>query len=251
MAVIRTVKLRRFQVLDALHTAPIGMPWIRLLMRMAGTFHDSLYARERYDLVVAGDDPVVSLCVAYCSARAGNRVLLAPDSLSVEDWPSESWSRYVAGVCAQFGSEGGDAIASLTGVEFSSLRSAITGLVELCAQTGRVEVLQEDLLQTSLGHIRESRGRTLFCLSPGRHNPTLNPLWRLVRSGLVNLRFNRQEVEFIHANRLVFTTPASRYMDPALGDLVGQARSAPNPQLGESSRAEDIISIMTTLVGRD
>jgi len=246
MALNQKIILKKLQLMDAYITAPADMGLGRLLLRLGNTLLDSLYGSERFDTVVVGDDPLVSLCVAVHLLRKGERVLIAPDSLDQAAWPEPEWGLRMGAIHGHFDNplaqELSKHLAGFTPED--GLHKALSCLINECYQSGRVSILAEDYLQSSHGVVKGVRGQLIFfplqtCVG---HSPSLNPLWRLAKRKITNLTFNRIEIEFIQAGGMVFTTPVSVYVDPKIGTPVGQARVDKTIPLDDGGRADDVRS---------
>lgn len=240
-----TVALRRFRMADAFKTAPVELGVWGLLARLADTWTDGLYGCERFDAVIAGDDPVVSLCAAAKLQSEGKRVLLAPDALSQESWPAEDWGLNMLAIQNHFDGPAAEELArqlpTFTGGD--SLREALKDLISRCAESGRVLLLVGDFLHSCSGIRGAGRARMFFPLHQDyQHAPKLNPLWQMVSRQLPRLRFNRREIEFVEARQLIYTSPLSSFIDPALGTAVGQARQVKPVPLDQGGRADDVKS---------
>ena len=250
MALKKTIKLKRFQVLDAVRTAPKDMGVLRLLARVAGTFGDSLYGKASFDVVVVGDDPLVSLCLAASLKRSGKSVLLAPDSLGTQDWPSKDWGYRLAQLVNYFD----ESVASVLSQYLHDFESqdgymkALSALISEVARHEQVMILAGDCLQSSKGMIKGCDELIFFPVrGEFQHTPLTNPLWRIVRESLVCLAFQHSEIEFIQARRLLITTPTSRFIDPAIGTRIGVARETQMAR-HRYSRADNVLSSFSLIL---
>lgn len=241
---MKTITLKKFQVLDAYRTAPATMGVAKLLMRMAGTFGDSLYGKEVFDAVVVGDDPLVSLSLTVSLMREGKSVLVAPDSLGRADWPDKDWGYRFAQTVNHFDDDVASVLAENL-QEFGSqdgYMKALSLLISECADSERVTVLQHDSLQSSRGFIKGSGNPIFFPLSfANEHFPLTNPLWRMVRERVAKLSFQHIEIEYIQARELYITTPTSRFIDPQIGTRIGLARETDIDQT-RYSRSDNVLS---------
>lgn len=241
------ITLKKFQLLDAYRTAPVKMGLPKLLARLAGTFLDSLYGKEAFDFVVVGDDPLVSLSIAVTQARLGCRVLLAPDSIGRNDWPTKDWGYAFANATNYFDDEVGAVLSSHID-NYSSddgYMKALSALIAECAESGFVSILRHDYLQSSHGVIKGAEGLIFFPVASGyEHCPLTNPLWRMCRERIPTLEFQHMEIEYVIAETLLLTTPASRFIDPALGTRVGLAREE-DANHNYHSRTENLVSAFT------
>lgn len=241
---MKTITLKKFQIQDAIRTAPKDMGPLRLLARIAGTFADSLYGKAVFDAVVVGDDPLVSLCLAATLKRAGKTVLLVPDSLCTQDWPTKDWGYQLAQSVNCF-DESVAAVLAENLKDFNDqdgYMKALSLLIGECSETGQVMILQGDCLQSSEGVIKGCDELILFPLrGEYEHIPLMNPLWRMVRERVDCLVFKHVEIEFIQARRLLITTPASRYIDPKIATRVGLARETQMDR-NRYSRADNVLS---------
>lgn len=244
MALMKTITLKKFQVRDAIRTAPKDMGLLRLLARIAGTFAESLYGKAEFDAVVVGDDPLVSLCLAATLQRAGKTVLLAPDSLGTQDWPTKDWG-YQLAQSVNFFDESVAAVLAENLKDFKDqdgYMKALSLLIGECSEAGRVMILQGDCLQSSEGFIKGCNELIFFPLrGEYEHLPLMNPLWRMVRERVECLVFRHVEIEFIQARRLLVTTPTSRFIDPKSATRVGLARET-NVDRNYYTRADNVLS---------
>ena len=241
---MKTITLKKFQMLDAYRTAPVNIGVAKLLMRMAGTFGDSLYGKEVFDAVVVGDDPLVSLCVTVSLMRAGKSVLLAPDSLGRADWPDKEWGYRFAQAVNHFDDEVASVLAeNLEGFgSQDGYMKALSLLIGECASSAQVTVLQHDSLQSSQGVIKGGASPIFFPLSfVNEHFPLTNPLWRMVREKVAKLSFQHIEIEYVQAGELYITTPTSRFIDPQNGTRIGLAREVDGGRT-RYSRSDNVLS---------
>lgn len=248
---MKTIALKKFQLFDAYRTAPASMGLLKLLMRMAGTFADSRYGSEFYDAVVVGDDPIAALGLALTLQKAGARVLIAPDSLSTQDWPSKEWGYQLAQTVNDFDANVAYVIAkNLDGYDPQhGYMKALSLLIKECAATKQVSILHTASLQSSQGVIKGCSDLIFFPLHRDyQHLPLLNPLWRLVRDKLRKLSFNHVEIEFVRARKLYITTPPSKFIDPKLGIRVGLAREGQADTV-RHGRADDVQSAFIQQLG--
>lgn len=241
---MKTIALKKFQLFDAYTTAPASMGLLKLLMRMVGTFGDSLYGSEAFDAVVVGDDPIAALGLALSLQRGGAQVLIAPDSLSTQDWPSKDWGYQLAQTVNAFDTNVAYVVAKhIDGYDpQGGYMQALSLLIKECARSQQIMILQSASLQSSNGVIKGGRELVFFPLHREyQHIPLINPLWRLVREKLTKLSFNHIEIEFVKARKVFFTTPPSRFIDPQLGTRVGIAREGEDAAV-RRGRADDVQS---------
>ncbi|NVL48635.1 hypothetical protein F2S72_01330 [Pseudomonas syringae pv. actinidiae] len=247
---MKTIALKKYRLLDAYRTAPSNIGLIKLAMRMAGTLGDSLYGSEAFDAVVIGDDPIAAMVLALSLERAGGRVLISPDSVGTQDWPSRDWGYQLAQTVNAFDEDVADLVASqVANFEHrDGYMKALSLLIKECAGSEQILILHSDKLQSSHGVIKGGRDLTFFPLRrESQHHPLINPLWRLVREKVKKLVFNHAEIEYVSARKLFITTPASRYINPQLGTLVGLAREG-EPGVIRRDRADDVHSAATQLL---
>ncbi len=233
---------------DAYKTAPAEMGLIKLLLRMASTFQHGLYGKETFDAVVVGDDPLVSLCVALKLAREGKCVLLAPDTLGEAMWPARDWGENMLAIQNHFDHELAEELSSHLSRFNSSdgFQRALSSLVHECAGSGLVLMLDGDYIQSSRGVVKGGASLLFFRVSSDSgHAPTLNPLWKFVKRKVPKLAFNLREIEFIQAERLIYTSPVSAFVEASLGTPVGQARPNKCVALDRGGRADDVRSAFT------
>tara|TARA_R110002124_G_scaffold128157_17_gene288700 strand:+ start:2753 stop:3517 length:765 start_codon:yes stop_codon:yes gene_type:complete len=233
MAMMRKPALKKFQVTDAYKTAPKSMPVLELVLRMASTFGDARYGKMRFDTVILGDDPLLGLCVAVHHLRQGKKVLIAPDSLSTKDWPSEEWGAIRANIQNHYDEQVHEELQrhlNDLGPK-DGLQKALKILIRECAEQGQVLLLVDDYLQSSSGHIKGNERTIFFPLNKAHgHAPKLNPLWQLVSRKLPCLRFNHAEIEYIQAGLMINTSPVSSFIDPALCEPLSPARTSSEEQ---------------------
>lgn len=247
-----TIALKKFRLVDAYRTAPADMGLLKLVMRIAGTLGDSRYGSEVFDAVVVGDDPIAALVLALSLQRAGSRVLVSPDSIGPQDWPSQDWGYQLAHTVNAFDAKVAYVIAKhIDGFDpQDGYMKALSLLIKECAGSEQIMILQSDNLQSSNGVIKGGRDLIFFPLRREyQHHPLINPLWRLVREKVKRLSFNHSEIEFVTARNLYITTPPSRYIDPQLGIRVGLAREG---QAGvvRRDRADDVHSASIQQLGK-
>lgn len=246
MALNQKIILKKLQIMDAYKTAPADMGLVPLLLRLGNTLLDSLYGSERFDTVVVGDDPLVSLCVAVHLLRKGERVLIAPDSLDQAAWPEPEWGLRMGAIHGHYDNLLAQELSKhLEGfTSEDGLHKALSCLINECCRSRQVSILADDYLQSSHGVVKGARGQLIFfpVQACAGHSPYLNPLWRLAKRKITNLAFNRIEIEFIQAGGMVFTTPVSAFVDPEIGAPVGQARAEKTISLDDGGRADDVRS---------
>lgn len=248
---MKTIALKKFQLFDAYRTAPASMGFFKLLMRMASTFGDSLYGSETFDAVVVGDDPIAALGLALSLQREGARVLIAPDSLGTQDWPSKDWGYQLAQSVNDFDANVAYVIAKHVGgydPQYGYMK-ALSLLIKECAATRKILILHAASLQSSKGVIKGCSDLIFFphhC--DHQHLPLLNPLWRLVRDKLRKISFNHVEIEFVRARKLFITTPPSKFIDPKLGIRIGLAREG-EANTVRRDRADDVQSAFIQQLG--
>lgn len=245
MALIIKPKLRRFQFVDAFITAPASMGVIEIALRLASTCYEGRYGKEQFGVLVIGDDPLLSLCVAVHHLRMGETVLIAPDSLSPQNWPGEDWGNIRANIHAHFDDDiGCELMRHMDGLsDADGLQKALSLLIQECASSGKVAVLNQEYLQSSSGHIKGDSRKIWFPLPKNSsHAPSLNPLWSLVTRKLRNISFNHSEIEFIHSDLTINTSPVSSFIDPGLCKPVGPACSTGSTEPSRVSRVDDIRS---------
>ena len=248
---MKTIALKKYRLADAYKTAPTEMGFIKLAIRMAGTLGDSLYGSEAFEAVVVGDDPIVSMMLALTLHRSGSRVLISPDSVGTQDWPSKDWGYQLAETVDSFDANVAQFVAKhLEGFDpQDGYMRALSLLITECASSERIMILQADNLQSSHGVIKGGRDLIFFPLSRElQDRPLINPLWRLVREKVKKLSFNHSEIEYVSARKLFITTPPSRYIDPQLGTRVGLAREGESGVV-RRERCDDVRSAINHQIG--
>lgn len=248
---MNSIILKKYQFRDAYRTAPAGMGPIALMMRILGTFGESLYGKEVFDAVVVGDDPIVSMALAIVLASDGKRVLLSPDSVGTGDLPHKEWGYQLAQTTNSFD----DSVAGVLADHIEGLSGqdgymkALSALIKRCASSERIWLLNGICLQSSAGFIKGCNDLIFFPLSrEHQHIPMTNPLWRMAREQICHLRFNNDEIEFVQARTLYITTPTSRFIDSTLGVKVGLARESESGAV-RLGRADDVLSAFTHHAG--
>lgn len=248
---MNSIILKKYQLRDAYRTAPVGMGPMALMLRMLGTFGESLYGKEVFDAVIVGDDPTVSMALAVVLAGEGKRVLLSPDSVGTGDWPHKDWGYQLAQMTNSFD----DSVAGVLAARIEGLSGedgymkALSTLIKSCALNEQISLLNGVCLQSSAGIIKGCKDLILFPLRrEHQHIPMTNPLWRMAREQVRHLRFNNEEIEFVQARTLYITTPTSRFIDSALGVKVGLAREGESGAV-RLGRADDVLSAFTHHAG--
>lgn len=246
MALVEKIRLKKYQVKDAYQTAPRDMKLFQLLARMANTCVDSLYGKARFDAVIFGDDPLVSLCLAAQLSSDGSTVLIAPDKLGLCMWPSPEWGVNQAAIHNHFDAASASEIAKRypAFVPDSGFQKALALMIEQCSSNGRVRMLVGDFLQSSEDSIKGARSLlTFFPLQPAYlHDPKIHPLWKLASKRIAALAFNWSEIEFIQASKMFYTSPVSGFVDPKFGTPIGQGRDTKPYPLSDGGRADDVRS---------
>lgn len=248
---MKTIALKKYRVVEAYRTAPADMGFLNLVLRLAGTLGDSLYGSEAFDAVVVGDDPLAALVLALSLQRAGARVLISPDSVGPQDWPSKDWGYQLAQMVNAFDANVGAVVAKhVHGYDpQDGYMRALSMLIKECAGSEQIMIIQSDNLQSSQGQIKGGPDHILFPLRREyEHHPLINPLWRLVRERVKKLSFNHAEIEYVSTQKLFITTPTSRFIDSRLGILVGLAREGVAGVV-RRERADDIQSASMQLLG--
>ena len=248
---MKTIALKKYRVVEAYRTAPADMGFFKLAMRVAGTFGDSLYGSEAFDALVVGDDPITALVLALSLQKAGARVLISPDSVGPQDWPSKEWGYQLAQMVNAFDSNVGAVVAKhVNGFDpHDGYMRALSLLIRECAGNKQIMILQSDNLQSSQGLIKGGPDLILFPLRREfEHHPLINPLWRLVREKVKKLSFNHAEIEYVSTQKLFITTPTSRFIDSRLGILVGLAREGESGVV-RRERADDVQSASMHMLG--
>ena len=247
MAITITPKLRGFQFKSAFLTAPQGMSKLKIAARMASTLFDGKYGSLEFDSIIFGDDPLVTLCLAVNQIKANKRVLIAPDSLTKEHWPTDEWSNQMHANQADFESPIGIVLGGNLGLKspICSLKGALSHLLHLCEASKKVSIIAGDYLQSSEGIVKGCKTHKIFFpLQAGTaHEPSLNPLWKLALKQLPNVCFSRKEIEFVSAITVFYTTPVSPYVDPAIGLPIGNAIQNLNPNT-ERLRVDEVRSAL-------
>lgn len=249
MAVVKRIQLKKYRMADAYKTAAAGMSGIQLVARIAGTFYESLYGKERFDVVVFGDDPLIGLATAAQLSQSGKRVLLAPDSLEREHWPAEDWGQMMLAIQNHFEPE----LSVELNQRFSGLSvkgtylSALSSLIGVCENSGLVMLLSRDHLKSSAGYIKGSSSLIFFpSVDVSPESVCRNPMWSMVSRKIPCLEFCHREIEFIEAGNMVYTTPLPSRIAPILGLPIGQAREEKG-DLAEGGRLDDLKSAFSNL----
>lgn len=81
------LSLRRFRFHDALITSPVELSWRGRLLRVIDACFDGIYGSLHPEVLVVGNDVLVSLALALHLAECGFEVLISPDNLDIESWP--------------------------------------------------------------------------------------------------------------------------------------------------------------------
>lgn len=216
---------------------------MKLMARLAGTFYESLYGKEQFDVLIVGDDPLVSLSAAAQLSQAGKRILLAPDTLESSHWPAEDWGQMMLAIQNHYEPEISQELNSrLNGLHAKhTYLGALSGLIRVCAESKSVMVM-EDCLQSSKGHVK---GSTPLIFFPARadqcREEKINPMWSMVTRKVPTLKFCFEEIEFIETQLMLYTTPVPSRIDASLGTAIGQARKEKG-DLAEGGRLDDVKS---------
>nr|QDQ70334.1 hypothetical protein pJBCL41_00511 [Pseudomonas sp.] len=242
------VPLRRLQFRDALITAPVTLTRTGVVLRVLDAFMDGIYGSLRPDLVVMGNDPLLSLCVALRRAMCGESVLIAPDTLDPRSWPKPDYAQNALAIFNCWD----EVIAREVVRQFpalplpASMPECLTSLSQACRETRRVRMIDGTAFQTSRGYVRGDRRReVLFPIEPGRRDSAgLNPTWKFLARRLDRMYFNHRELEFISAGAVVLTSHPSYFVDATSTaySFVGQARQDKPEFVDALARVDDLKS---------
>ncbi|MDG3677852.1 hypothetical protein L5C90_00400 [Pseudomonas aeruginosa] len=239
------LSLRRFRFHDALITSPVELSWRGRLLRVIDACFDGIYGSLHPEVLVVGNDVLVSLALALHLAECGIEVLISPDNLDIESWPNPHYSANNLAIFSTWTDEMAEVLGSRfgKGFEVASIASAIGALCEGCKQTGRVSIIKDTALQSDRGFCRGAPGKhLLFPLRPDiRQQAGLHPFWKVITARLPSIQFNHRELEFVSTGLVVLTSHPSRFLHPEASTCsrVGQARVSVT-DVSEKGRHNDL-----------
>ncbi|MCT7339920.1 hypothetical protein P4193_01970 [Pseudomonas aeruginosa] len=215
------------------------------MLRVIDACFDGIYGSLHPEVLVVGNDVLVSLALALHLAECGFEVLISPDNLDIESWPNPHYSANNLAIFSTWTDEMAEVLGSRFGNGFKvgSIASAIGALCEGCKQTGRVSIIKDTALQSDRGFCRGAPGKhLLFPLRPEiRQQAGLHPFWKVITTRLPSIQFNHRELEFVSTRLVVLTSHPSRFLHPEASTCsrVGQARVSVT-DVSEKGRHNDL-----------